>query len=353
ITQYKNGADGVKALHNLAVLTGNDKGGIYALQRDSNSRGAGDMGALPDFLPGYRSVADAGARKELEECWKVGLPDKPGLTALEIIKQAKAGKIKALWIVGENPVLSFPDGSLVEEALSSLELLVVQDIFLTETAGLATVVLPAASFAEKEGTFTNFEGRMNRVNKVVDPVVESLPEWEIILRLAEKMNYPLHYSSLKQVTDEIAEYVYGEQSQKRTTGLSPVEYIPEMEKEKSGYPFTLLTGTALYNFGSGTRSSRSKRLNKYNSGAFVEINEPDAQELSVYNGDKIRVSSPSGEVTAMARITNTLPEGMLFMPVSFPEAPVNRLFDASLDPETKTPSLKAQKVRIERIESDG
>ncbi len=349
ITQQKNGADGVKALSNLASLTGRAADSVYALQRDNNGRGACDMGALPDFLPGYRSVTDAGARKKFEEYWKASLPDKPGLTAVEIIEQAKAGKIKALWIAGENPVLSFPNGGLVAEALASLELLVVQDIFMTETARLATVVLPAASFAEKEGTFTNFEGRVNRVRRVIKPVNDNLSDWEVVLRLADKMGNPLPYSSLRQVTEEIEERVYGEQLQEGTARLSPVEYLPETEKGKDGYPFTLLAGTSLYHFGSGTRSSRARRLHKFNPEAFVEISESDARKLGIGDGDKLKVSSLVGEITALPRVTDTLPEGMLFMPVSFPEAPANRLFDIILDPETKTPSLKVQKVRVERI----
>lgn len=353
ITQQRNSADSVKALTNLAVLTGNTASGVFALQRENNGRGACDMGTLPDYLPGYQSVADAGARKEFEEYWNAGLPDKPGLTALEIIEQIKAGKIKALWIVGENPVLSFPDSSLVADALASLDFLVVQDILLTETAGLATVVLPAASFAEKEGTFTNFEGRTGKVRKVIEPVGESLPDWQIILRLAEKMNHPLPYSSIREITDEITERVDVKQLPGVTTSLLPVEYIPEKKEEKDGYPFTLLTGTLLYHFGAGTRSSRARRLAEFNPEAFLEMNGSDARRLGIGNGDKLKVSSPAGELTARPRISDSLPEGMLFLPVSFPEAPANVLFNVSLDPETKTPSLKAQKVRIERIQPDG
>ncbi|MFC1900797.1 molybdopterin-dependent oxidoreductase [Chloroflexota bacterium] len=272
ITQYKNGADSVKALYNLAHLTGNVGGSLYSLQRDSNSRGAGDMGATPDFFPGYRSVTDAGARKEFEKCWKASLPDKPGLSALEIIEQAKAGKIKALWIVGENPALSFPNRILVEEALAVVDFLVVQDMFLTETAELAKVVLPAASFAEKEGTFTNFEGRLNRLQKVIATVGESLPDWQIILRLAEKMNCPLPCSSLEQVADEITERVYDKPLPGSTPGLSPVDYVPE--KDENGYAFSDLPETSLYKFGSGTRSFRSKRLSKYgNEKPLIESRE--------------------------------------------------------------------------------
>jgi len=381
ITQQIGGADSVKALANLAILTGNigqGGSGIYALQRENNGQGACDMGALPDFLPGYQNVADAQARKKFEEHWRVNLPAELGLTAMEIIEQAKERKIKGLYIVGENPVLSFPYSSLVAEALASLDFLVVQDMFLTETAKLANVVLPAASFTEKEGTFTNFEGRVNKVRKAIEPIGESLPDWEIILRLADEMEYPLPFSSLQQVMDEIEELVplyegyadserpyqdelgnwevrrtYGRQLLKGFACLSPVEYTPQAEEAKQDYPFTLLAGTTLHHFGTGTRSSRSSRLKKFSPQSFVEIDESDAKKLAITDGERVKIISPIGEVTTMVKITDTLPEGMLFMPVSFPETPVNGLFDITLDPEAKTPSLKVCNVRIERVRPHG
>ncbi len=377
ITQYANGTNGVKAISNLALLTGNigrRGGGIYALQRENNGQGACDMGALPKFLPGYQDVADAQTRKKFEEQWKVSLPANPGLTAVEMIEQAKEGKIKGLYIVGENPILSFPHSSLVAEALASLDFLVVQDMFLTETARLANVVLPAASFAEKEGTFTNFEGRVNRVRKAIEPPGESLPDWEIILRLAEKIGSPLPFSSLRQVMDEIEELIplyegytdsgrlyqaepdtretrrtYMEQFLRGFARFSPVEYIPWAEEAKEDYPFTLLTGTILYHFGTGARSSRASRSKKFLPQAFVEIGESDAKKLGISHSDKVKLISPVAELITAVRITDTLPEGIVFMSVSFPESPVNRLFGIVLDPEAKTPSLKACNVRIEGI----
>ena len=377
ITQHVSGTDSVKAISNLALLTGNigrRGGGIYALQRENNGQGACDMGALPKFLPGCQDVADVQKRRKFEEHWKASLPANPGLTAVEIIERAKERKIKGLYIVGENPILSFPHSSLVAEALASLDFLVVQDMFLTETARLANVVLPAASFAEKEGTFTNFEGRVNRVRKAIDPPGESLPDWEIILRLAEKMGAPLPFSSLRQVIDEIAELVPSYEGYADPERLSqaepetwetrrtymkqflmgfarffPVEYIPGAEGLKEDYPFTLLTGTILYHFGTGARSSRASRSKKFLPQAFLEIGESDAKKLGINHSDSIKLISPVAELTTGVRITDTLPEGIVFMPISFPENPVNRLFRIVLDPEAKTPSLKACHVRIERI----
>jgi len=375
ITQHTGGTDGVEALANLALLTGNigrKGGGMYAMQRENNGQGACDMGTLPKFLPGYQSVTDAQARGKFEERWGASLPTEPGLTTMEIMEQVKREKIKGMYIVGENPVLSFPNSRLITEILSSLDFLVVQDMFLTETAKLANVVLPAASFAEKEGTFTNFEGRVNRVRKAIKPIGESLPDWEIILRLADKMGFPMPYSSLQDVMNEIEELVpsyedytdserqdelayeetgrtYGRQLLKGFARFSPVKYTPQTRERKSDYPFTLLTGTTLYHFGTGSRSSRSSRLKKFTPGAFVEICESDARKLAITDGEKVKVTSPVGEVTAMVKITDALREGMLFMPVSFPETPVNELFDIVLNPETKAPSLKACNVKIEKL----
>jgi formate dehydrogenase alpha subunit len=386
ITQHITGTDSVKALANLALLTGNigrRGGGIYAPQRENNAQGACDMGTLPKFLPGYQSVAGAQARGKFEERWGVSLPAEAGLTALEMMEQAKKGKIKGMYIMGENPILSFPNSRFIREVLASLDFLAVQDMFLTETARLANVVLPAASFAEKEGTFTNFEGRVQRVQKAIAPLGESLPDWEIILRLANKMGSPMPYSSPQQVMDEIvgccqlpaysfyeggghleseAKSLYGaESSSCRGVGrvhggqfpegfarFCPVEYVPPA-KAKKGYPFTLLTGIIFNHFGTGSRSSRSARLKKFSPEVFVEICESDATKLAITDGEKVRVISPVSEVTAMVRITDTLHEGMLFMPISFPEAPVNELFDIVLNPETKAPSLKACNAKIEKI----
>jgi formate dehydrogenase alpha subunit len=386
ITQHTRGTDGVKALANLGLLTGNigrRGGGVYALQRENNGQGACDMGTLPKFLPGYQSVADAQAKGKFEERWGVSLPAEVGLTALEIMEQAKRGKIRGMYIVGENPVLSFPHSGLVTKALASLDFLVVQDMFLTETAKLANVVLPAASFAEKDGTFTNFEGRVQRVQKAIAPLSESLPDWEIIVRLADKMGAPMPYSSPQQVMDEIVDCCHlsayslyegggyadseaktlyqAESSSYRGVGrihggkfpegfarFCPVEYVPPA-KAKKGYPFTLLTGTIFNHFGTGSRSSRSARLKKFSPEAFVEICESDARKLAITDGEKVKVISAVGEVTTMVKITDTLREGMLFMPVSFPETPVNELFDIVLNPETKAPSLKACSVKIEKI----
>ena len=387
ITQHVTGTDGVMALANIAMLTGNighRSGGIFALQRENNAQGACDMGSLPNFLPGYQSMDDNQAKENFEKRWGVSLPTNTGLTAMEIIEQAKEGKVKGMLIVGENPVSSFPCRSLVRNALTSLDFLVVTDMFLTETAELAAMVLPTASFAEKEGTFTNFEGRAQRVRKAIEPLGDSLPDWEIILQLASKMGHPMPYSSPKQVRDEIEELVplyqrldyddfeaedlgwadlershlgerrlYKEPFPSGFGRFSPVDYAPPTNISEDGYPLTLLSGSILYHFGSGSRSFRASRLKKFSPHTWVEISKADAKHLRFSDGDAVRVASPVGEVTTTIRITETLPSGMLFMPISFPESPVNELFGIALDPRAKSPAFKRCAVRLERIGADG
>ena len=390
ITQHPNGTDAVKALANLALLTGNaarSGGGILVLQQDNNGQGACDMGSLPDFFPGYQSVADARARERFQELWGVSLPAHPGLTALEVVEQAKEGGIRGMYIVGENPVLSFPQSSFVADAMASLDFLVVQDMFLTETARLANVVLPAASFAEKEGTFTNLEGRVQRVRPAIRPVGESLPDSEIVLRLARKMDSPMPYSSIQQVMNEIADICqlpayssyqglgnaepgtsslpwsesngspwdttrgHGGQFLKGFARFCPVQWVSH-RKTDSDYPLTLLTGATLYHHGTGTRSSRAPRLKVFHPQALLELGASDATGLGIGHGDRVRVVSPAGQVAATVKITDALPQGTCFLPTSFPDTPVNQLFAITMDPEAKAPSLKACNVRIERTAPD-
>ena len=381
ITQHVNGTNCVMALANLAMLTGNigRRGGIYALQRDCNGQGACDMGALPNLLPGYQSVEDAESIKGFADRWGTSLSADVGLTAIEMIEHAKDGKVMGMYITGENPALSFPNSTLVKEVLESLDFLVVQDMFLTETAKLANVVLPAASFAEKEGTFTNFEGRVQRVRKVVEPLGDSLPDSEIVLRLANSMGCPMPYSSPQEVMDEIRELVplyqdigYGSTETKgerrdeldrgtfRTRRLykgqfpsgfgrfSPVQYESQVEIQRDGYDFTLLVGSILHHSGTGSKTSRSLRLSEFSPQAYVEIGASDANQIGIEQGDEAKVISPLGEVTAVVRFTTTLPEGVIFMPNSFSSTPVNQLFDIVLDPQSKTPALKSCAVKIER-----
>lgn len=373
ITQHVNGASGIAALLNLAMLAGvfSNGGGIYELIWENNGQGACDMGMLPDFLPGYRDIKDAHERERFEACWGRQLPVDAGLTALEMIIGISEGTIRGMYIVGENPAVSFPHSTFVRQALESLEFLVVQDMFLTETAKLAKVVLPAASFAEKEGTVTSFDGAVQRLRKALEPPGDSLSDWEIILKLSRMMDYTMSYSSPQEVMAEIAKLVASYQDVKyadldrkgyyfrklefssKSAHFSQAEYVPPEDGLANGYPYTLLTGTVLYQFGSGARSLRSTPLKKFLPEAFVEISEIDAKSLKVQEGDRVRVISPVGALTAMVKITETLDAGIVFMPVSFPESPANGLFEIVLDPVTKSPAVKLCRVKLERVGKHG
>jgi predicted molibdopterin-dependent oxidoreductase YjgC len=386
ITQQANGTDAVIAIANLAMLIGNASrhGGIFALQRENNAQGACDMGALPDFLPGYQSVDDAQNRKKYSERWGRPLPAHAGLTALEMMEQAVKGKVKAMFIVGENPAASFAQPARIKKALSSLDFLVVSDMFLTETARLASVVLPAAGFAEKEGTFTNFEGRIQRVRKAIEPAGDSLPDAEIIRRLAGIMNSPMPYTSPQQVMEEIKEMVpfyhqfnYADADRKdpdlseaggNTPGMRrlykgifpsgfgrffPVEYIPPKDIAADGYPLTLMVGSSRYHFGAGSRSWRSARLNRFSGEAFLEISPADAKDRGLVDGDKVKIVSPQGELLTSARVSDTLPRGLLYMPISFPGSPVYELFNNVIDQPNQAPALKSCAVKLERIAENG
>jgi len=377
VTQVAGGTGAVIAIANLAMLTGNTgrHGGIFALQRDANASGACDMGALPGFLPGYEGVDEAGSRDKFAARWGGPLPAARGLSAPEMLAAAKEGKVRGMLIVGENPVAGFPQPNQVKEALAALDFLAVADIFPTDTARLADVILPAASFAEKDGTFTNFEGRVQRLHPAVAPVGESLPDGEIILRLAAALGAPMPYASPAAVMEEIEAVVpfYGQppDSEAEANGaadaasppgtrrlykglfpsgfgrFSPVAFNPPPDGSTK-YPFTLLAGSTRFRFGSGTRSARSARLSQFCPGASLEINPADAGELGLGDGDSVKITSAHGELTTQVLLSPTLSPGQVFMPVSFPESPVYELFDAALDPQTRAPALKSCAVRLER-----
>lgn len=380
ITQQQRGTAGVIALANLAMLTGNTGhhgGGIFALQKENNAQGACDMGTLPDFLPGYRSLEDIQTRDVFKNTWQAEIPESPGMTIVEVLRQAEAGNIKGMLIMGENPILSFPDPAFVRKALSSLDFLCVADIFPNETTELASVVMPAAAFAEKDGTFTNFAGRVQQVRRAVDPPGTSLPEWEIILRLSREMGSSIQYASSREILNEIEEMVPLYQnlshhdfeqdndelessserlgSKRFYKGLfpsgfgrfTPVEYVPSKTEKDERYPLVLVTGSTLHGFGSGSRSSRASRLRAFTPHAWININNGDSNRYKLNAGDNVRIVSPDGEITAIVRISDDLDDGMLFMPSSFPDSPVNALFGFDTNN-----SLKTCSVRLERIDNN-
>lgn len=383
ITQHATGTDNVLALANLVMLTGQvgrPGAGLNPLRGQNNVQGSCDMGALPIVFPGYQRVDDEAVRGKFGDAWGVPLPDRPGLTLVEMIHAAAEGRVRAMFIMGENPMLSDPDSCHVEEGLRALDFLVVQDIFLTETAQLADVVLPATSYAEKEGTFVNTERRVQRVRKALEPPGEARLDWEIICDLARRMGYDMRYRDAAEIAAETAALtpIYGGITHDRleegglqwpcpapghpgtpilhteqfTRGLGkfhPVEFIPPHEMPDDEYPLVLSTGRILEHFHTGSMTRRSEVLDTLVAAGVIEMHPQDAAELGVEDGDMVRVSSRRGCIDIAARVTDRVAPGSLFLAFHYAEAPANRLTISALDPVAKIPELKVCAVKVERV----
>jgi formate dehydrogenase alpha subunit len=384
ITQHSHGTDNVKAVANLALLTGQigkPFTGVNPLRGQNNVQGACDMGALPNVFPGYQKVDDPKVRKRFEKAWGCKLSKSPGLTLTEIFEAVREGKIKALYIMGENPVITEADVTSTEEAISRLDLFVVQDLFLTETAKLADVVLPAASFAEKDGTFTNTERRVQRIRKAIEPLGNSRSDWMIICDIARQMGAPgFDVDGPEQIFDEIRQVVpsYGGITYERidnqglqwpcpdtrhpgtpylhkdTFGtpnglgkLSPISYIPSAETTSREYPLILTTGRSIFHYHS-TLSRKVAGLNVLGGGEYVEINPEDAALLEIEDGENVKVVSKRGTIWAKAKVSRITPPGVVSMTFHYDETRTNILTHGALDPEAKIPELKVCAVKIER-----
>ena len=383
ITQHTTGTDNVKALANLAMLAGQigrESTGVNPLRGQNNVQGACDVGGLPNVLPGYQRVDLPEVREKFARAWGAAIPAQPGLTVVEILNAALEGRIKALYCMGENPVLSDPNSNHTREALKHLDLLVVQDIFLTETAEYAHVVLPSASFAEKDGTFTNTERRVQRVRKAIEPPGQARADWEILCDLATRLGYPMHYESPAQIMDELAALtpVYAGISYPRlereslqwpcldpthlgtrflhkdkfSRGLGRFHATPfkePVELPDADYPFILSTGRVLYHFHTATMTRRCNGLDELYPGGDIQVNPDDAKQLRIEHGEVIEVASRRGSVKAKALVTDRVPPGMVFMPFHFREAPANVLTIDALDPIAKIPELKVCAVRVSKV----
>lgn len=346
ITQHTSGVNNVFAIANLAMLTGNvgkESSGVNPLRGQNNVQGACDMGALPGLYPGYQKVTEA--KTKFSALWGVNLPDTPGFTMLEMFAEC-GKKIKLMYILGENPMVSDPDITHIESSLKSLDFLVVQDIFLTETAKLADVVLPACTFSEKDGTFTNTERRVQLARKALQPIGQSKEDSTIIIELANKMGYKMNYISSSDIMDEIARLtpIYGGISYKRleekslqwpcldqshpgtkflhkdkfSGGLGkfqPIKYKPSAETQDEEYPFLLTTGRMLYHYHTGSMTRRSKGLNDICKEGYVEINPKDADFFKIQEADLVSVSSRRGRIKIKAKITDRVPSKTLFIPL--------------------------------------
>lgn len=383
ITQHANGVDRVKACCNLALMTGNigaPGGGINPLRGQNNVQGACDAGALPDVYPGYQKAAEEAVREKFSSAWGRSVPARPGLTVSEMISAMLEGRIKALYVMGENPVLSDPDVSHVREALSRLDLLVVQDIFVSQTAELAHVVLPAACAAEKDGTFTNTERRCSRIRKAVEPPGTALADWEILMRLARTMGVDWGYAGPEEIFSEMSALTpsYRGMSYQRLglEGLqwpcpssdhpgtpvlhvggfargkalfSPVHHRPQSEEPDADYPFVLSTGRMYAHFHTATMTGVSPHLQSEAREGYVAIHPADAAKLGIGPEDRVRLTSRRGQVEAQAKLTSSVPTGMVFMTFHFPGSPANALTNTELDPVAGIPELKHCSVRVERV----
>ncbi|MDH4122961.1 MAG: formate dehydrogenase subunit alpha [Thermoplasmata archaeon] len=383
ITQHSNGTAIVKSLANLSMLTGHigkESTGVNPLRGQNNVQGACDAGSLPNFYPGYQLVANGDMKAKFEKAWGQTLSDKPGLTITEAIEKAATGEIKAVITFGENMMISDPDITHVEKALSNLEFFAVADIFPTETSKFAHVVLPAACYAEKDGTFTNTDRKVRRVRKAVDGPGEALPDWEIVCELGRRYGAQgFDFNSVSDIMDEFASVApaYGGISFDRLEKemltwpcpskdhagtrilhvggfkigkgqFAPVSHEPPAEEPSEDYPMILTTGRNLFQYHTGTMTRRTPKLERESPEPYVEIHKADAKPLGVEDGDRVRISSRRGSITLAARVTDRITEGVIFVPFHYAEAAANMLTNPVLDPIAKIPELKVCAARVEK-----
>ncbi|MBI5787468.1 MAG: formate dehydrogenase subunit alpha [Candidatus Schekmanbacteria bacterium] len=378
LVQQVNAADNVYALLNLLLLTGNlgRKGtGIHPLRTSCNVQGACDVGALPDYLPGYQDLRDEQVREKFELAWNTQLPSAPGLSLMGMIDAAIAGKITAMYIIGENTLTSFPQKNNVKKALESLDFLVVQDIFLTETAQLADVVLPAAAFAEKTGTYTNTERRIQKINQAVLPIGESKSDRLILQMVAKACGYEFKYNSAADVMKEISELspIYsgiryqslgskglqwplsaeGKSAEylaefKKPLSFHPVQYVP-LDEDKA-FPFVLISGGLLFHHLSGTMSNKTRGLQLLCPEPRLEMNPVDAERLRIQENAKVLVENCADSLAIQVKINNRYPSGVVFLPKHFSSAPVNLFTGCRMNQETQTQVSKLTRVNIRLLD---
>jgi formate dehydrogenase alpha subunit len=385
ITQHTHGTDNVMATANLAMLTGNigkPSTGVNPLRGQNNVQGACDMGALPNVYPGYQKVVDPEVKKKFEAAWGCELNGSLGIPLTEVFHAISEGKVKAFYMVGENPVLADADANHVEEALNEIEFLVCQDIFLTETAKFAHVVLPAASFAEKEGTNTNTERRVQRVRRAIEPVGDSKPDWWIVCEIAKRMGAPgFDFTDPREIMAEIASVtpsyagisyerledgglqwpcptaehpgtprLHAEKFARGKGRFVPLEYKPAAELPDGEYPLTLTTDRSLFHFHTSTMTRKVQGLETLDDRELLRIHPDDASRLGISNGETVRVSSRRGRITVEANVTDICPPGVVSLTFHFWESPTNVLTNAALDPVAKIPETKVCAVRVDKLE---
>jgi formate dehydrogenase major subunit len=381
ITQHSHGTDNVKSLANLAMLCGHmgkPGTGVNPLRGQNNVQGACDMGGLPNVYTGYQPVSDLAVAKKMEEAWGVkDLPTKPGLTVTQMFPKAHAGELKAFYIIGENPMVSDPDLNHAAACLKHLDFLVVQDIFLTETAKLADVVLPSRCFAEKNGTFSNTERRVQLVHKAVEAPGECKDDWQILCEIATRMGTPMVYAGSREICEEIARVtpsyagitydriaveglhwpcptpehpgtpiLHREQFTRGRGMFHAIDYTPPAELTDDEYPLYLTTGRVLYHYHTGTMTMKSAGLNERVPECFVEISPKDAALYDLTDGAEVEIASRRGKITAKIQVSPKAVNGTVFIPFHFAQAAANRLTNAVLDPVSKIPEYKVCAVKL-------
>jgi len=380
ITQHTTGVDNVKSLANLAMLCGQigrESTGVNPLRGQNNVQGACDVGGLPNVYTGYQPVTDEKNAEKFGKAWNAKLSTQIGLTLTEMMKAAIDGKIKAMFILGENPMVSDPDVQHVKEALQSLDFLVVQDIFMTESSRLAHVVLPGVSFAEKDGTFTNTERKVKRVRKAIEPLGDSRQDWQIICDLSTRMGYKISYADPSQIMEEITQvtpsyagihydriekdglhwpclnradpgtpYLHAKQFTRGKGLFHAVTYLPPAELPDEEYPYMLTTGRSYVHYHTGTMSRRSPSLHHEMEEGYVEINPQEAKRLKISQGERIKIRSRRGEIEIKADLSERVERTTVYIPFHFAESAANVLTNPALDPVAKIPEYKVCAVRI-------
>lgn len=386
ITEHTTGTDNVSSLANLAMLTGNvgrRSAGVNPLRGQCNVQGSCDMGALPNYFPGYQPIENEEIRKKFERTWQVRLPPKNGLTSSEMFKKENAGKIKALYVIGEDIVMSEPNSQHIIEALERMEFVVVHDLFMCETAKFADVILPASSFAEKDGTFTNTDRHVQRLRNAFEPFYQTLPDGEIIIRLSRFMGYKMENTTSHKIMDEIAGLtsIYAGISYERlekeslqwpcfdkahpgiktlhqekfTRGKGrflPIEHRPAQEMPDKEFPFILSTGRMLFHYNVGTMTRRIRVLNREFPENFVQINNLDAKALNIKQGDLVRVATRRNGLSIKANVTSGIARGVIWMPFHYAETLTNLLTLDAFDPIAKIGEYKVCAARVEKKYED-
>ncbi len=386
ITEHSCGSHNVQSIANLGMLGGNfgkENAGVNPLRGQNNVQGASDSGALPTDLPGYQKIERPGVREKFEKVWKTDLPKRRGITKITAMDQMLRGRVRGVYIMGENTVVSDPNTNHAQAALEATDFIVVQDIFMTDTAKLADVILPAGSFAESEGTFANSERRVQRVRAAVKPVGEARTDVDILLDIMQRFGVNQNIKNARDVWDEMrslapiftgisyerlereggiqwpcpdethpgTQYLHKDEMDSGMPGyFAPVDHIPPAEQTDSEYPLILTTGRRRSTYHTGTQTGRASGFDLLVPSELAEINPYDAEQLELRDGELIIVSSRRGSVKVPVKITDRSPHGTVFMSFAFPElTQTNRLTSDAFDFITETPEFKACAVRVNKI----